>query len=154
MNFKIQKGTIEYLKDCKEVLSDSELGRVYFEKENSAENAIREGLEQGTLYVALDNEVCVGFMWYLPEGAFHAFSYLHIMAVKSDYRGNGLGTKLMNFFEELVFEKSSKVFLVVADFNPEARKLYERQGYKKVGELPSLYREGITEYLMMKNRDK
>jgi ribosomal protein S18 acetylase RimI-like enzyme len=45
------------------------------------------------------------------------------------------------------------VFLVVADFNPEAKRLYERVGYIEVGAIPNLYREGMTEYLMMKSRE-
>ena len=152
MEVKIEKGKIEYLADCKEALVNSELGRRYFENETKAEEAVLEGLEQDNLYVALIKENCVGFMFYIPEGAFHAFSYLHIIAIKSEYRGKGIGTKLISYLEELVFEKTSKVFLVVADFNPKGRKFYETLGYSKVGEIPSLYRDGITEYLMMKTK--
>lgn len=50
------------------------------------------------------------------------------------------------------FKDFSKLFLVVADFNPDARRLYEKIGYTEVGCIPSLYREGITENLMMKLR--
>ena len=39
---------------------------------------------------------------------------------------------------------------MVADFNPEAKRLYESAGYRQVGAIPGLYKEGITEYLMMK----
>ncbi len=151
-NIRIEKGTIEFLNDCKEALIHSELGRVYFENGNGVEEAIREGLEQDSLYVALIDGACAGFIFYIPKGAFHAFSYLHLVAIKPEYRGNGIGTKLITFLEELVFEKGNKLFLVVADFNPEAKKLYERLGYTKVGEIPSLYREGVNEHLMMKEK--
>jgi len=152
-NIRIEKGKIEHLNECKEALTNSELGRRYFENGRGAEEAILEGIEQDSLYIALDDEACVGFMSYIPKGAFHAFSYLHIIAIKSEYRGSGIGTKLIAFLEELVFEKTSKVFLVVADFNPRGKKFYEKLGYIKVGEIPSLYREGITEYLMMKEKE-
>jgi ribosomal protein S18 acetylase RimI-like enzyme len=46
------------------------------------------------------------------------------------------------------------LFLVVADFNPDAKILYEKIGYIQVGTIPSLYREGITEHLMMKSRQE
>jgi ribosomal protein S18 acetylase RimI-like enzyme len=75
---------------------------------------------------------------------------LHIIAVKEAYRGMGIGEKLLRFFEETVFTDHSKVFLVVADFNPEARRLYERLGYQQVGAIPGLYKDGVTEHLMMK----
>ena len=41
---------------------------------------------------------------------------------------------------------------LVADFNPDAKILYEKIGYMEIGIIPGLYREGITEYLMMKLR--
>ena len=40
----------------------------------------------------------------------------------------------------------------VADFNPEAKRFYEKNDYRQVGEIPGLYREGITEYIMMKEK--
>lgn len=83
MNIKIQKGEIKFMKDCKEALANSELGKRYFKKEGSIEEDIVEGLDRGSLYVAIYNETCVGFIYYIPEGAFHAFPYLHLMAVKS-----------------------------------------------------------------------
>jgi len=58
----------------------------------------------------------------------------------------------MSFLEETVLNSESKIFLVVADFNPKARKLYEQIGYKEVGQIPDLYKEGVTEYLMMKSK--
>ena len=46
--------------------------------------------------------------------------------------------------------QSSKVFFVDDDFNPKAKSLYEKVGYKQVGVLPNLYKSGIDGYLMMK----
>ncbi|WP_243277881.1 GNAT family N-acetyltransferase [Clostridium yunnanense] len=42
------------------------------------------------------------------------------------------------------------IFLMVADFNKDAKKLYEKMGYEQVGIIPSFYRKGINEHLMMK----
>ncbi|MGL5436684.1 MAG: GNAT family N-acetyltransferase [Lachnospiraceae bacterium] len=153
MDIIIEKGNLEYLIDCEETLLNSELGRKYFSGEGSGKKAILEGLEQGNLYVALINCVCVGFMWYIPKGAFHSFPYLHIISVKEEYRCKGIGEKLMNFLEEIVFLNANKLFLVVADFNPDAKRFYEKNGYRQVGEIPSLYRKGIIEYLMMKEKE-
>lgn len=150
MNIRVEKGTMAFLKDCKDALVHSELGRQYFSGGKGAEEAILEGLERDGLYVALLNDTCVGFMYYIPQGAFHAFSYLHLIAIKEDFRGLGIGSMLIKHLEKLVFENNGKVFLVVADFNPRGKKFYETLGYSKVGEIPSLYREGITEHLMMK----
>jgi len=142
---------MRHLEDCKEALLESKLGQVYFTVEENAVSTLTEGITEGEVFVAIDErEQCLGFVWFIPEGAFHSFPYLHIIAVKAAYRGRGIGQQLLHFFEETAFAQHSKVFLVVADFNPEARRLYERLGYQQVGAIPSLYRDGVTEYLMMK----
>lgn len=115
---------------------------------------ILEGICRGNLYVALIGEECVGFSYIIPKGAFHGFPYLHILAVKEEYRGKGVGKALLDYSERIASETADKLFLVVADFNPDAKQFYERNGYQQVGEIPNLYRSGITEYLMAKNLKK
>jgi len=154
MNIRIEKGSMKYLSDCEEALLDSELGRKYFEDEGSGRKAILEGLEQGNLYVAIDNEVCVGFMFYIPNGIFHSFPFLHLISVKKEYRNKGIGRRLMEFLETLAFKNNGKIFFVVADFNPDAKRFYEKLGYRQVGEIPGLYRQDINEYLMMKEKNQ
>ena len=140
----------EHLNDCVSALENSELGSVYFSQENKAKNAIAEGISKREILVALDDKgLCLGFIWYIRDGAFHSFPYLHIIAIKEEYRNLGLGNKLLNYFETNIAQ-SSKVFLVVADFNPRAKKLYEKLGYVEVGVIPNLYKKGVTEFLMMK----
>lgn len=152
MDIRIEKGSLKHLSDCECALLNSELGRKYFEHEGSGKKAIIEGLEQGNLYVTISNNECVGFMFYIPKGIFHSFPLLHLISVKEEYRGKGIGKNLMNFLESLAFENANKIFLVVADFNPDAKHFYEKLGYRQVGEIPNLYRKGINEYLMMKEK--
>ena len=145
------KGNERHLKDCKDALCKSALGEKYFSSPGSAENAIREGFRQGNLYVALIGEECVGFTYIIPKGAFHGFPYLHIIAIKEEYRGRGIGKALLDYSERIALEMADKLFLVVADYNPDAKRFYERNGYQQVGEILNLYRSGITEYLMAKS---
>ena len=144
------KGNKQHLKDCRDALCRSVLGEKYFSSPGSAENAILEGIRQGNLYVALIGEECVGFTYIIPKGAFHSFPYLHIIAIKEEYRDRGIGKALLDYSERTAFEMADKLFLVVADYNPDAKRFYERNGYQQVGEIPSLYRSGITEYIMTK----
>lgn len=147
----IRKGTYEHMNDCEEALIHSELGRRYFFTDGSARRALEEGFNKGEIYVSLHTSGhCTGFLWIIPNGIFHSFPYLHIVAVKEAYRNQGIGKELMHFFEDLSFQEHSKVFLVVADFNPGARRLYEELGYQEISSIPGLYRAGITETLMMK----
>lgn len=153
MKMTIIKGSIEYINDCEDALVNSELGKRYFSQKGSARKALHEGFAEGEIYIALDAcESCKGFIWFILDGIFHSFPYLHIIAVKQESRNEGIGKKLLKFFEDSCFKDYSKLFLVVADFNPDAKILYEKIGYIQVGTIPSLYREGITEHLMMKSR--
>ena len=148
------EGNEQHLKDCMDALCRSTLGEKYFSSPGSAENAILEGIHQGNLYVALIGEECVGFTYIIPKGAFHSFPYLHLIAVKEEYRDMGIGKALLDYSERTAFEMADRLFLVVADYNPAAKRFYERNGYQQVGEIPNLYRPGITEYLMTKNLKK
>ncbi|MGF7060655.1 GNAT family N-acetyltransferase [Brassicibacter mesophilus] len=150
MNLNIIKAEQEHLIDCKTALQNSDLGRIYFPQENKTIQAINEGITKQEIFVALINEgLCLGFLWYIQNGAFHSFPYLHIIAVKEEFRNLGIGKDLLSYFE-MILAKSTKVFLVVADFNPKAKLLYQKVGYKEVGVIPNLYKGGVTEYLMMK----
>lgn len=153
MEIKINKGNIDYLDDCVDALVNSELGIRYFSEKEYAIKALEEGFNKEEIYVAVDNkERFQGFIWFIMNGIFHSFPYLHIIAVRKESRGQGIGKQLLKFFEDYSFKDRPKVFLVVADFNPDAKRLYESIGYIETGVIPSLYREGITEHLMMKLR--
>lgn len=153
MKITIIKAHEGHLEDCKVALLNSKLGQEYFVEEEKALSVLAEGIAKEEIFVAVDEGgECLGFIWFVLQSAFHSFPYLHIIAVKEAFRGKGIGKKLLSFFEESVFPNSSKVFLVVADFNPDAKRLYESLGYQQVGAIPGLYKEGVTEYLMMKER--
>jgi hypothetical protein len=76
--------------DCTAALMNSSLGSHYFQSKESARKAVEEGLNHGTLFVALEDDVCTGFMYYIENGAFHSFPLLHLLAVKEAYRGQGI----------------------------------------------------------------
>lgn len=155
MEITIVKGSMEYINDCEDALLNSALGIRYFSEKGSARKILEDGINKEEIFVALDiNHDCKGFIWFILEGAFHSFPYLHIIAVKKENRKLGIGKKLLKFFEDFCFIDYTKVFLVVADFNLDAKLLYEKIGYIEIGIIPSLYREGITEYLMMKLREQ
>jgi len=59
--------------------------------------------------------------------------YIQNISVDSSARGEGIGTKLMNFVEEYAIKQSyQSLWLDVAFDNPKAKKLYERQGFIEV----------------------
>ncbi len=151
MEIEILKAQNCHLDGCTEALLKSDLGAIYFSDKDRAHKALSYGISNDEISVAVNGRSeCLGFIWIIPNGAFKSFPYLHIVAVKEEYRGCGIGKRLLRFFEDTVSRYASKAFLVVADFNPKAKKLYENIGYKEVGCIPGLYKEGISEFLMMK----
>jgi len=155
VDVSIIKGRDQHLKDCVEALFDSEIGKVYFSSQERAETFLREGLTKGELFVAVDEHgSCVGYIWFSLEGAFYKFPYVLNVAVRSDSRMRGVGERLLSFFEKEGFKNSSKLFLLVSDFNLGAKQFYEQRGYKEIGVIPDLIKEGISEHIMMKSKEK
>ena len=126
MNIHIQLADMKYIDSCIEILQNSDLGKAYFSNHEKATNLLTYAVGQEDVYVALDdNEKCLGFIYYMTNGVFGSYPYLHIVAVKEEYRNYGIGKRLMKFFEDNASGFSSaKYFLTVDDFNPEAKQLY------------------------------
>lgn len=62
--------------------------------------------------------------------------YLDSLAILPAYRGNGIAKLLIADANEKAHEAELPLGLLVADDNPNARKLYESQGFKAVGRRP------------------
>ena len=103
------------------------------------------------VYVTLDARAGVaGFLILLLAGPFAG--YLQTVCIGPERRGRGLGRRLVEFAEQRIGEVSPNVFLCVSDFNPRARALYERLGYRLVGELTDFLVRGHAELLYRKTR--
>jgi len=70
-----------------------------------------------------------------------------------EYRGQGFGVKSYEMVLEFLFQhfNMNMVYLKVADFNPKAKMLYEKVGFKETGRLPKFfYRHGkYWDYIIM-----
>jgi ribosomal protein S18 acetylase RimI-like enzyme len=61
-------------------------------------------------------------------------AYIYGFRVKSPYRGNGVGANLLSFAEDDLATRGFRlVSLNVGRDNPDARRFYERHGYRVVG---------------------
>lgn len=66
--------------------------------------------------------------------------YIQNISVDAFSRGEGIGTKLMNFVKEFSLENGySSLWLDVAFDNPKAKKLYEREGFIEVSKHTILF---------------
>ena len=154
VRLQIIDGENNHLLACTEILQNSELGNAYFSDEQKAKSMLQHALEKKELHIALNKQgQRVGFIYFMKNGVFGSYPYLHIVAVKEEYRSCGIGRQLVKYFEDHASDSpSAKYFLTVDDFNPGAKKLYENLGYQCVGQLPDFYKKGIDCYLMMKRR--
>lgn len=76
--------------------------------------------------------------------------YLATLAVLPQSRGEGVGTRLIQFVEDVFRADARHLFICVSSFNPDAQRLYERVGFRAVGPLEDYFIEGASELLMHK----
>ncbi|HSD26762.1 MAG TPA: GNAT family N-acetyltransferase [Vicinamibacteria bacterium] len=99
-------------------------------------------------YVGHRGDRLAGFLILNVRGAF--VGYIQTVCAAREFRGTGVGTALVAFAEERIFRDFRNVFLCVSDFNHGARRLYERLGYRLVGELTDYVVAGRSELLLRK----
>jgi [ribosomal protein S18]-alanine N-acetyltransferase len=102
------------------------------------------------VYVAESDSQLAGFLILSMSGVLIGF--IQTICIAHAFRGRGLGTRLVDFAEQQIFRASPNAFLCVSSFNSEARRLYERLGYRYVGELTDLLVRGHSELLFRKSR--
>ena len=119
--------------------------------EDRASAALGEGAARGdALRVAIRDHALAGFCWVLPRGLFGRSPYLKWIGVAPGAQGAGMGTTLLRAAEEAAAATLPELSLLCSDFNAGARRFYEREGYARVGELPSYVLPGVNELLYFK----
>ncbi len=153
METKIQIAKKGQARDCLLCMKNSDLWNAYFKNNSTHESVLEKMISKKQVYVVVNkNDQCLGFMGVVNNGCFQKFSYLATLAVKKRYRNKGIGEALVNKFEQIGFKKADRVFILVSDFNKHAQKFYRKLGYKKVGNIPDLFKDGISENLLVKYR--
>ncbi len=143
---KLKKNDIDTIA---RIVAETELWQRYGLNFEKARNKFEKGVQRGAnIFVAEIKDEIAGFIWYVPDGAFDRSGYVELIGVKRNFRGRGVGEKLMEFVENLFSPES--IFLLVSDFNEKAQKFYSRLGYKKVGEIEDYVIKGITEFIFYK----
>jgi len=92
----------------------------------------------------------LGFVVYSLHGTFDHSGYVRAIGVASGAQRRGVGGRLMEAAEREILSRGPNVFLLVSADNADARRFYERRGYREVGEIPDYARAGITEVLYRK----
>lgn len=104
-----------------------------------SETSLREELtnEIARFYVLRDNEKLLG---YIGSNNICNEVYITNVAVNSECRGKGYGKKLVNhLLKQSELEKAFFITLEVRESNENAIALYEKCGFKKIGERKNFY---------------
>jgi ribosomal protein S18 acetylase RimI-like enzyme len=109
-------------------------------------------LSRDDVYVALVDDAVVGFLWFVRRGAFARSGYVRLLGVSSEWQGRGVGTKLMDFAEAILFTEDRDVFLLTFAPNEAAQRFYCHRGYEQVGELAGYSDPGVDELVFRKRR--
>lgn len=151
---RICEANVSDIDECVKILKDTEIGRTYYPSEKLIKFKLMQGLQSDCFFVAKSENGILGFIWFNLHGAFASYPYLHLIAVSKSYRNQGVGSILLDYFEEYSLQAlksvTTKTFLVVADFNEPAFSFYVQNGYEKISEISGLFRTNITERLMQK----
>lgn len=100
------------------------------------------------IYVVENEKEIAGFVIIQVCGTFSG--YIQTICISEAHKGQGIGTKLLQFCEERILKISPNIFICVSSFNKGAIKLYYEFGFKLVGELDNFVKEGFTELLLRK----
>lgn len=73
---------------------------------------------------------------------------IYSLAVAGALQGRGLADQLLTYIEATTRKPALK--LEVRPDNVRAQKLYARRGFRKVGDRPGFYADGLSANLMMK----
>ncbi len=76
--------------------------------------------------------------------------YLELLGVAVSARGRGIGGRLLEHIEPLVFERTKNLFACVSEFNAQARAFYKKHSYQEIGPMPNFLIPGNAEMLLRK----
>jgi ribosomal protein S18 acetylase RimI-like enzyme len=120
MKIKLTSDTT-ILDQCALLMSESEPWLTLKRDLKSCKDAMRGDHKE--VYVGTDNADLVGFAVLQMTGTFKG--YIQSLFIRPDHRDKGLGSVLLKFCEERIFQVSPNVFMCVSEFNTEAARLYQ-----------------------------
>lgn len=136
---------------CARIMAETPLWQRYGVSEQSARGRFECGLAEGaTIAVAEIEGWVAGFVWYQRRGVFGRSGYIMLIGVAPGLYQRGVGAALMAYAEAELFREAADIFLLVSDFNRDARRFYERRGYRLVGRVPAYVLPNVDELIYHK----
>lgn len=130
---EIEKADPAKKEEYKRIFENSPLYNHYFKKTDLLDQWLSNTLKKGEGYVAVNRSgEAVGWLSMtasdsITDGLPHA----QLLAVKDTQRGRGIGQMLLAFYVGVMSQLGFKeCAIIVSDWNPRARKLYDSLGFK------------------------
>lgn len=153
----MRKAFIEDIKNVMEIIKETivemhSYGNYQWDENYPQEKDFLNDIQKGDLFVTEREGKLVGFVcinkvepveynglnWSLNDEAM----VVHRMAVNPAYRKNGIGTELMKFADELALKNNTRYLKTdTYSLNSKMNRLFEKCGYKLVGEMSFLGKE-------------
>lgn len=149
------KGDVSKWDQYAAIFDNSPLYEHYFKGTDTLREWVYKPLQEGNVIIAETPQgEPVGLMVYDLAGMYGELPYLALLGVKDTCRGKGIGSQLVDIYcgicEQMGFKK---MFMAVSDFNPRAKALYVRKGFKPLCIVPDLLKKGISEWLLLRSVD-
>ncbi|MFC1606389.1 GNAT family N-acetyltransferase [Candidatus Latescibacterota bacterium] len=138
---------------CAEILSDNTMWERYDRSITHATEFLEREVRSGHhVWVYEQDGSVVGFAGCIENGMMGEFPYIRVLAVERQHRGKGIGTRMLDYIEDKMFATSHLLFMMVSDFNIEAKRLYNRLGYETIGTVNNYKKQGVNEFLLVKRK--
>ncbi len=150
---EIRKAELSKLEEYKRIFANSPLYNHYFKKGDLLDKWLSDAINAGQGYVAVDrNGEAVGWLSMKPSDAYvDGLPNLTLLGVKDTNRGRGIGQMLLSFYEGVMGGLGFKeCCVVVNDWNPRARKLYDSLGYKLRKSFEDPFVGGWMDHMLVK----
>lgn len=136
---------LEYQKSARLLIQNEpwlSLGRTYDYTMGKIRNTF------GELYVVYYDTDIAGCILLEMMGTLKGF--IRSFCVDPKYQGLGIGSKVLDYAEKLIFSNYPNVFVFTASFNEGAVRFYKRHGYEHVGTFNDYIVQGSAELLFRK----
>lgn len=153
MEIGVNKGEAARIESYMEVMRHSPLYDHYYAEDEALLRAtLSDALARDALLEATNSRgEVIGLMICEWRGMMGLFPYLALLGVRKDFRGMGVGHRLLETFQRISKELGARnIFICVSAFNPRAKKLYTSFGFKKIALMPDCLKNGISENMLMK----
>lgn len=117
---------------------------------------LQKGLMSGYLFLfAEQGGRTVGYSCYGEIACTEGSYDLYWIAVHEDFRGQGIGGRLLQMTEELIFQRQGRVIWVETSGQEKylpTRKFYLNSGYRQAALLEGFYADGDDKVVFVKRR--